>query len=238
MNSLFDRVDATTASALVLRARDVRVEDVLSRLEGGEPPDAVVASLGIAPLDVIAAVAVAALGMEEQADGPPLVQTSPGRPKLGKALEEPALERLLPTTKRPVRLALAAGLLQIHDFWEASHEAAQAADDLNEGQFSAYWHGIAHRREPDAGNAGYWFRKVGRHALFGPLWQGAQPLLDAHGDRTLIARIDRGGSWDPFAMIALCTSARPGSPDESIARKLQRLEMILLLEANAQAAGL
>ena len=62
-----------------------------------------------------------------------------------------------------LRLALAAGLLQIHDFWDASHEAAQEADDLGERDFSAYWHGIAHRREPDAGNASYWFRRVGRH---------------------------------------------------------------------------
>ena len=39
-------------------------------------------------------------------------------------------------------------------------------------------------------------------------------------------------------MIDLCTQARPGTPEETLARRLQRLEMWLLLEATyAEIAG-
>jgi hypothetical protein len=125
---------------------------------------------------------------------------------------------------------MAAGLLQVFDFWDASHEAAQQADDLGERASSAYWHGIAHRREPDPGNAAYWFRRVGHHPLFAPLAEAAAPLLDTHGDAALTARLLSRG-WDAMAMIDLCTQAKPGTPREALARRLQRLEMWMLLEA-------
>jgi hypothetical protein len=130
---------------------------------------------------------------------------------------------------------LSAGLLLLHDFWVASHEAAQQADDLGERRFSAYWHGIAHRREPDAGNAAYWFRRVGRHSIFPPLGEQAKPLLEEHGDAALTARILGQGGWNPMAMIDLCTQTASGTHHETIARKLQRLEMQLLLDATASS---
>ena len=97
-------------------------------------------------------------------------------------------------------------MLQIHDFWDASHDAAQEADDLGESPVSAYWHGIAHRREPDPGNAAYWFRRVGRHRVFVPLADAARPLLADDAD--LGGRLLPQGSWNPFAFIDLCTRAR------------------------------
>jgi len=152
-------------------------------------------------------------------------------------LNESAVGQLYPGAGRAARLALAAGLLQIHDFWEASHEAAQVADDLGERSFSAYWHGIAHRREPDAGNAAYWFRQVGRHPLFPALHDAAGALLEAQGDDRLAERLLGQGGWNPSAMIDLCTEARPDTPNEALARRLQRLEMQLLLDATAAAAA-
>ena len=48
---------------------------------------------------------------------------------------------------------------------------------------------------------------------------------------------DRQGGWNPSAMIDLCTGARAGSPEETLARRLQRLEMQLLAAIEtAQAA--
>ena len=134
----------------------------------------------MAPVDLIAAMAASALG-DEQSLGPALVQEKPRRPKLAQALSEPALAVMYPSVPHPKRLALAAGLLQVHDFWDASHDAAQQADDRGERATSAYWHGIAHRREPDASNAAYWFRRVGKHPVFIPLAEAARPLFAAEG---------------------------------------------------------
>ncbi len=186
------------------------------------------------PVDLVAGLAFCALG-DDQEPGPSLSQTAARRPRLVQALAEPALARLFPGAPRRDVLALAAGLLQIHDFWELSHEAAQQADDLGECNSSAYWHGIAHRREPDAGNASYWFRRVGRHSIFTPLAQTARHWLDDHADSSLTGRLITNGSWNPSAMIDLCTNARPGTAEEILARRLQRAEMWLLLEASLAA---
>jgi hypothetical protein len=200
-------------------------------LESGESLARVAGRLELDALDLIAALALAGLGGDDAARAPALVQSAPRRPALQPALEETAWTEVLPRASRTSRLALAAGLLQIHDFWDASHEAAQQADDLGERAVSAYWHGIAHRREPDPGNASYWFRRVGRHPLFEPLAESAKPLLDA----TLASRLIAGGTWNPYAFIDFCGEARRGTPAESLAKQLQRIEMIALLGPTADA---
>jgi hypothetical protein len=219
-----------------LRSDGREVSDLVGPLESGELPASVVAPGAVTPADVVAALGHDALGADDS-PGLPLVQSRPPRPRLERALKEPAWAEVFPKAPRTARLALSAGLLQIYDFWDASHEAAQQADDLGERDFSAYWHGIAHRREPDPGNAAYWFRRVGRHPLFGPLAEAARPLLAEHGDAAPTSWPGPGG-WDAMAMIDLCSRARPGTPAESLARRLQRLEMWLLLEATfASVAG-
>jgi hypothetical protein len=209
---------------------------VLGRLEHGEPLARVAGQLRLGPAALVGALAAAGLGGDDGDDGPTLVRRAPKRPWLRDALDEAAWAEVLPRAKRAVRLALAAGLLQVHDFWDASHEAAQQADDLGEREFSAYWHGIAHRREPDPGNAAYWFRRVGRHPLFGPLGEAAGPWLDAQGDPNLATRLVPGGTWSPFAFIDFCGEARRNRDHEALARRLQRLEMATLLGATADAA--
>src|SRR5262245_2124724 len=216
-----------------LRSDGRAVSDLLGQLESGELPAAAIAPGAVTPADVVAALAQDALGADDSI-GPPLVQARPPRPQLERVLKEPAWAEVFPRAERRSRLALAAGLLQVCDFWEASHEAAQQADDLGERDFSAYWHGIAHRREPDPGNAAYWFRRVGRHPLFTTLAESARSLLDEHEDTAPASRLFSGG-WNPMAMIDLCSEARPGTPGEALARRLQRLEMWLLLEATFAA---
>ena len=220
-----------------LRSDGRTVSDLLGQLESGELPAAVIAPGAVDAADVVAALAHDALGrrrLDRACRWSRPRRPVPGSRGCSRSRRGPGCSR---GADRRSRLALAAGLLQIHDFWDASHEAAQKADDLGERDFSAYWHGIAHRREPDAGNAAYWFRRVGRHPLFTSLAEAARPLLDEHGDAALAGRLLSGG-WDAMAMIDLCTRASPGSPPEVLARRLQRLEMWLLLEATfARLAG-
>jgi hypothetical protein len=144
---------------------------------------------------------------------------------------EAALAGFFPLASRPSRLALAAGLLQILDAWDASHTAAQESDDQGERSTAAYWHLIAHRREPDPGNALYWARRVGRHPIHPGLAEAAAPLLAT--DPALAARLTPGGVWSSAAMIDLAGQSRHAT----LARRLQRLEMVALLEASLQVAG-
>ena len=44
-----------------------------------------------------------------------------------------------------------------------------------------------------------------------------------------------GGAWNASAMTELCTTAKPGTPRERLARRIQRTEMWLLLEASFEA---
>jgi len=210
------------------------VTEVVGRLAGIGSPVELIVPGGLTSADVIAALTQTALG-DDESMGPTLIQTKPRNPAIFQSLTEPAWVAVFPSAPHRSRLSLAAGLLQVHDFWDASHDSAQRADDLGEREFSAYWHGIAHRREPDAGNAAYWFRRVGKHQNFKSLAEEARPLLDQHGDQTLSAHLISGGAWNPSAMIDLCTTAKPGSPNEAIARRLQRIEMWLLLEATFAA---
>jgi hypothetical protein len=205
---------------------DPRTLVAIARLEAGESPATVATSLGFSGPELILVAASSGLG-GEGSEGPELTQRSPGRPRLTSAFSDASLALLFPGSKRPARLALLAGLLQILDAWDASHEAAQEADDLGERATAAYWHGIAHRREPDAGNARYWFHRVGKHPLFPRLATLAEPMLESEGN--VDGGLDRK-VWDPSKLIDVCTRSRPGTSLHILARKLQRLEMRELLE--------
>ena len=183
MGMLRDRLVLTEGPAC-LRGSGETVTAVIGCLEAGESPVKLIRPQGLVAVDLIAALATHALG-DVQSMGTALMQATPANRTLLPSLSESAWVAVFPSVPHRTRLNLSAGLLQIHDFWDASHDAAQRADDLGERDFSAYWHGIAHRREPDAGNAAYWFRRVGKHAVFKPLAAAARTLLDQEGDAQL-----------------------------------------------------
>ena len=223
---------------IIDRAPTAPEVDAIARLEAGEPLADLVRTPGLDASGIIVAIARVGLG-PSGSEGPPLVRSAPPRPELARAITEAALADLLPGLDRPGRLALAAGTLQILGAWDASHEAAQEADDLGEHATAAYWHEIAHRREPDPGNALYWARRVGpKHPAFAPIAEAARPLLEAAADPKLAARLTADGGWSLAGFLDLCGRARPGSPESTLARRLQRVEMIALLDQSLTALGL
>lgn len=110
-----------------------------------------------------------------------------------------------------------AGLYLYFCGYDDAHRIAQ---DLATPEGS-FWHGILHRQEPDAGNAGYWFRQLGQHALFPVLRDAAERL-----------GYDAQGKWDPFRFIDFCEAARrkPGSKEEELAMSVQLAEWQLLFD--------
>jgi hypothetical protein len=136
-------------------------------------------------------------------------------PLAGGTCSSAEARRLLKASR--LRPAVLAGLYLYFSCWEDAHGVAQ---DLETPEGS-YWHGLAHRQEPDAGNAGYWFRLVGKHPIF--------PDLRA---RAAEIGIEMGDGWDPLAFIEYCETARarPGSAEERKALEVQRAEWQLLFD--------
>jgi hypothetical protein len=139
-----------------------------------------------------------------------LAELGPGKPNESARAGLSALSLAsFPTIHdREAAMGCISGLWLLHDFLDESHAISQ---DLP-GWVGSYWHGIMHRREPDASNAKYWFRRV-----------PANPVYEA--------LVREYGSWDPFAFVDRCEAARgTGSAEEMNLRRIQRRECELLFE--------
>jgi len=120
--------------------------------------------------------------------------------------------------------AALGGLLLYFSCADDCHEIVQNVE-TPEGSF---WHGIVHRQEPDPGNAAYWFRQTGSHAVFPELGRAADELASKYSN----APFRPGTKWDPFAFIDFCEMARrePGSEAERLAMEIQRAEWQILFD--------
>jgi hypothetical protein len=124
-------------------------------------------------------------------------------------------EDLFPDARSP--MAALAGLYVYFSRWDEAHETADSAQNPE----GCYWHAIVHRQEPDPGNAAYWFRQTGRHAVFPKLREEAARL-----------GYNAGLEWDPFGFIKYCESARkrPESEAGALAMRVQLIEWQLLFD--------
>jgi len=152
-----------------------------------------------------------------------LPDLGPGRPDETHRAELKAVERdgfAHLSIRQPLAAkAFLAGLWLLFDFLDESHEISQSLPD----EWGAYWHGIMHRREPDAWNSKYWLRRIGDNPIATELKAAAREL--GYGYR------------DPFAFVDECERSRGNGSDEELRlRSVQLVEFRLLLTRHFHAA--
>jgi hypothetical protein len=146
-----------------------------------------------------------------------------------RRIRDSKMDDLFPGAYAPQ--AALTGLYLYFSCRDEAHEIAQA-DSSADGSF---WHGILHRQEPDAGNASYWFNRVGKHPVFPGLLEATTAIAAAHPNAVL----HFGEAWDPFAFIEICERARrqPGSELERAALEIQRAEWQRLFDYCARRSS-
>lgn len=146
----------------------------------------------------------------------------PRLPELGPGTPAPAARAVLhrfdpardlgrPVVDVDAARACLAGLWLVFDHLDESHTISQELHTA-EGSF---WHAVMHRREPDAFNSKYWWRRVGPH-----------PVLDQLREQSP----DVGYRYTtPEAFVDECERVRgTGTAAEETARRVQLLEWQLL----------
>ena len=154
-----------------------------------------------------------------------------GEQELERKLQEIFLSNVLPKENQQLLRAL---VLLWHDHFETAHSISQDIANAD----GAFVHGILHRREPDYGNAAYWFRRVGQHPAFPVIAERAQKPMEK--EKQLQKELTPGGTWNPFGFIDACEKAnRPGaaSEDKDLLREIQQIESHALLELFCKPAG-
>ncbi|HLX61653.1 MAG TPA: hypothetical protein VKX17_10260 [Planctomycetota bacterium] len=128
--------------------------------------------------------------------------------------------------------ALHAALWLLFDFMKESHDISQAIATPS----GSYWHGILHRREPDAFNAKYWMARVGEHPIFPELLSDAKELAAATpSGASISAKLGAMTKWDAAWFADQCCTAPAAVLTETLLQ-IQRREWALLFDYNFKKA--
>jgi hypothetical protein len=83
-----------------------------------------------------------------------------------------------------------------------------------------------HRREPDAWNSKYWWKRVGQHPIFPALLEEAKAL----------GYFQRGATWDPEQFVDDVEAARGNDTErERLLEAVQNAELKLVVDFASRA---
>lgn len=172
---------------------------------------------------------------------PPLYPTSTWNEELSAQIAgagNAALFGCEPSTPEQAEMmeACRAGLLLWNDDLEASHHIAQSLDNPT----GSFWHAIMHRREGDAANSHYWWRRTKQHPAFADVHTAVMSTLeDESGDKVheFAQVLRRAGTWQPMEFVARCELARRGQLQSDWLQRVQVAEMQALLNWCRAQAG-
>jgi len=160
----------------------------------------------------------------------PLYPTQPWSESLSRRIIEAGDDELFGAAARDASMSTAcrAGLLLWNDDLDASHHISQGI----ENETGSFWHAIMHRREGDAANSQYWWRKVGEHPAFADVYTETMSALENESQeaaREFATALRRAGTWEPMEFVKRCeTALRDGAPTDWLQR-VQVVEMAVLL---------
>ena len=169
-------------------------------------------------LDLLNTQQLASLGPDSRPDAQPIAK----------------LDERMKITFQDIRLTAAikdllrATVYLWHDHLDEAHTIVQDIENRD----ASLVHAIMHRREPDYGNAKYWFRRVGVHPSFLGLAVKARELLEKADETDLHSRLLPNNSWDAFAFVDAVEDATHGqfASKTPLLQQIQKLEFKSFLE--------
>jgi hypothetical protein len=132
-----------------------------------------------------------------------------------------------PVSDREMAACCRSGLWLLHNFLDESHTISQ---DIGSSTGS-YWHAIMHRREPDYGNAKYWFRRVDGH----PVYEEVAALVETEHP-SFAAEFLVASAWDPYGFVDACQRANQDDNLAATCRAIGQIEWLALYDYCYRAA--